>query len=317
MKSISEVFSSPVNTLGEIFYWIIALVFLLCGVKALKDKECKERYFTFAFWAVLAATFAIGPFFPNWVTGVCICVMAVLSGLKKIKVTKSDKPSMEKAAEFAAKYGYKVFIPILILAFGAVIVATATSVGAANAVGIAGVIATVVTLLICKAPAKYVVTDSTRIMDEIGAIGIFPQLLSALGALFTAAGVGDVISGGVAHIIPEGNHFIAVVVLCLAMYVFTVFMGNGFAALSVMLIGIGIPFLIEQGASVEIIGAIGASAAMCGTLCTPMGANFNVMPAALLQMKDCKWGIVKAQFPVAIALLIVHILLIYFLAWRV
>ena len=45
-----------------------------------------------------------------------------------------------------------------------------------------------------------------------------------------------------------------------------------------------------------------------------MGANFNVMPAALLEIDD-KNAIIRHQAPVAIGLLITHILLMYFLAF--
>ena len=74
--------------------------------------------------------------------------------------------------------------------------------------------------------------------------GILPQVLAALGSLFTAAGVGAVIAAGVGAIIPEGNHFIAVAVYCIGMALFTMIMGNGFAAFAVITVGIGYPFSI-------------------------------------------------------------------------
>ena len=48
---------------------------------------------------------------------------------------------------------------------------------------------------------------------------------------------------------------------------------------------------------------------------TPMAANFNIVPAALLELKD-RNGVIKAQVGTAIPLLAVNILLIYFLAFR-
>ena len=47
--------------------------------------------------------------------------------------------------------------------------------------------------------------------------------------------------------------------------------------------GIGYPFLIAQGANPVVVGALGLTAGYCGTLMTPMAANFNIMPAALLE----------------------------------
>ena len=150
-------------------------------------------------------------------------------------------------------------------------------------------------------------------MDNVGVTGILPQLLSALGALFTAAGVGDVIAKGVSAIIPEGSKLIACIVYCVAMALFTIIMGNGFAAFSVITVGIGIPFLIAQGANPVIVGALGLTAGYCGTLCTPMAANFNIMPAALLEVKN-KYAIIKSQVPVALCLLVIHIIIMYFFA---
>ena len=98
------------------------------------------------------------------------------------------------------------------------------------------------------------------------------------------------------------------------MALFTIIMGNGFAAFSVITAGVGVPFLIAQGADPVVVGALGLTAGYCGTLVTPMAANFNIMPAALLEMRS-KYGILRAQAPVAAVLLCVHIALMYFLAF--
>lgn len=97
-------------------------------------------------------------------------------------------------------------------------------------------------------------------MDTVGPVGILPQLLAALGVLFTTASVGDVIAKGVTGIIPDGSRFIAVIIYCLGMALFTIIMGNGFAAFSVITVGIGFPFLImglTRRWSVHCIGAYG------------------------------------------------------------
>ena len=69
-----------------------------------------------------------------------------------------------------------------------------------------------------------------------------------------------------------------------------------------------------NGASPVVVGALGLTAGFCGTLLTPMAANFNIMPAALLETKD-KYVIIKSQAPMAVTMLIIHILLMYFLAF--
>jgi len=59
------------------------------------------------------------------------------------------------------------------------------------------------------------------------------------------------------------------------MVIFTMIMGNAFAAFSVITAGIGIPFIIKNGGNPAVIGALGMTAGYCGTLMTPMAANFN------------------------------------------
>ena len=45
-----------------------------------------------------------------------------------------------------------------------------------------------------------------------------------------------------------------------------------------------------------------------------MAANFNSMPASLLEMKDPN-GVIKQQIPVALVMIVLHIALIYFMAY--
>ena len=50
------------TVVAEIFYCIIGVIFILTGIKALKDSDLKERYFTAFFWFILAFTFIAGPY---------------------------------------------------------------------------------------------------------------------------------------------------------------------------------------------------------------------------------------------------------------
>jgi uncharacterized membrane protein len=112
-------------------------------------------------------------------------------------------------------------------------------------------------------------------------------MLAALGVLFAAAGVGDVIGTLTRSVIPEGSVFLTVLVFGLGMALFTMIMGNAFAAFPVMAAAIGVPLLIQHyHGDPAVIGAIGMLAGFCGTLMTPMAANFNMVPAALLELKD-------------------------------
>jgi len=303
--------------IGELFYSIIGIIFILCGMYALKDKTLKTRNTTALFWFILAFTFIVGPYIPKFITGVCILVIAVLTSMNQVKQPKTDTPTEEFTRKSADKLGYKVFIPAISLALFAVVTAyilVALKLSTNHAIGISAALALILAFVITKAPVKYAPVDGSRLMMNVGPVGILPQLLAALGALFTAAGVGTVIASGVSTVIPDGSRFIGVVAYCLGMALFTIIMGNGFAAFSVITVGIGIPFVIMQGGNPIIVGALGLTAGYCGTLLTPMAANFNIMPAALLEVKD-KYAIIKSQAPMAAAMLVVHIFLMYFLAF--
>lgn len=60
--------------------------------------------------------------------------------------------------------------------------------------------------------------------------------------------------------------------------------------------------------------ALAMTAGFCGTLMTPMAANFNILPAALLETRDQN-AVIKAQTRIALILLLIHIPLMYFLAF--
>jgi uncharacterized membrane protein len=102
----------------------------------------------------------------------------------------------------------------------------------------------------------------------------------------------------------------------LGMVLFTVIMGNAFAAFPVMMAGIGLPLLIiKHGADPAILGAIGMLTGYCGTLLTPMAANFNIVPAVLLELPN-QYAVIRSQLPTALILMVVNIALMAFLIFR-
>ena len=157
-------------------------------------------------------------------------------------------------------------------------------------------------------------------MDSIGWAALLPQMLASLGAVFLASDVGGVVGQLVSQAVPLASPLVAVVVYCLGMALFTVIMGNAFAAFPVMTAAIGLPFVVVQfGGNPAIVCAIGMLAGFCGTLMTPMAANFNVVPANLLELPDrdaALNGVIRAQLPTALILLGINIALMYALAFR-
>ena len=302
------------NTLLEIFYIMIGLYMATTMVFTLKDKNHKTRIGTALFWGIVSAIFIFGKLLPPAVVGTLIIVIAILSALKQINIGTLKQLDTAFAQLKADKLGLKIFIPSLAIAFVAMAIAQFTKLSGTVAIGIAAVVALLLTFAFTKAKPIEYIEDSNRMFQSVGVFAILPQLLASLGALFTAAGVGDVISNIISGVIPDGNRLAGVIAYCVGMALFTAIMGNGFAAFSVITVGIGVPFVFAQGGDPIVCSALALTSGFCGTLLTPMAANFNMLPAVLLEMKD-KNLVIKAQAPFAIALLTIHILLMYFLGF--
>lgn len=302
------------NILLEIFYTLIGLYMASTMIFTLKDKNHETRIGTSLFWGIISAIFIFGKIIPPVIVGCLIVVIAFLSAFKQINIGTLKQLDNTFTQLKAEKLGLKIFVPSLAIAIIAMLIATFTDLSGTVAIGISSTIALLLTFILTKAtPAQYV-EDSNRMFQSVGVFSILPQLLASLGALFTAAGVGDVISGIISGVIPEGNALAGVIAYCVGMALFTAIMGNGFAAFSVITVGIGVPFVFAQGGDPVICSALALTAGFCGTLLTPMAANFNMLPAALLETKD-KNVVIKAQAPFAIALLIIHIVLMYTLGF--
>lgn len=302
------------TTLLEVFYIIIGLFMGITMIFTLKDKNHKTRIGTALFWGILAAVFIFGNYIPSMVVGILVVLIAVLSATKQINIGTLKQLDETFTALKAEKLGLKIFIPSLAIAIIAMLVASFTDFPGTVAIGIAAVCAMIIAFVITKASPKEFLEDSNRMYQSVGSFAILPQLLASLGVLFTAAGVGDKIASIISNVIPAGNAFVGVATYAIGMAIFTMIMGNAFAAFAVITVGIGVPFVFNIGGDPLIIGTLALTAGYCGTLMTPMAANFNMLPAALLEMKD-KNAVIKAQAPVALTLLAVHILLMYILGF--
>ena len=161
--------------------------------------------------------------------------------------------------------------------------------------------------------------EGRRLMDAVGWAGILPQTLAALGAVFALAGLGDQVGALLTTYLPLDLRLVAVIAYCVGMAAFTFVMGNAFAAFPVMTAAVGLPIVILQfGGNPAVVCAIGMLAGFCGTLTTPMAANFNVVPAALLDLPDRDKpfnGVIRAQLPTAGMILLANIGLMYVLAF--
>ena len=302
------------NILLEIFYTLIGLYMASTMIFTLKDKNHKTRIGTALFWGIVSVIFIFGNFIPPVVVGCLVVIIGCLSAFKQINMGTLKQLDSTFTQLKAESLGLKIFIPSLAIALIAMLVATFTQISGTVAIGISSTIALILTFILTKATPAQFAEDSNRMFQSVGVFSILPQLLASLGALFTAAGVGDVISSMISGVIPQGSPLAGVIAYCVGMALFTAIMGNGFAAFSVITVGVGIPFVFAQGGDPIICSALALTAGFCGTLLTPMAANFNMLPAALLETKD-KNSVIKVQAPFAIILLIIHIILMYTLGF--
>lgn len=302
------------SILLEVFYMMLGLYMAITMIFTLKDKNHKTRIGTAAFWGILAVVFMVGKFIPSTIVGILVVIIAILSATKQINIGTLKQLDETFSNLKAEKLGLKIFIPSLAIALIAMLISSFTDFPGTVAIGISSVITIALTFIITKAKPIEFLEDSNRMFQSMGSFTILPQLLGSLGVLFTVAGVGDKISSIISGVIPSGNILVGVIAYCVGMALFTMIMGNAFAAFSVITVGVGVPFVFAQGGDPIVCSTLALTAGYCGTLLTPMAANFNVLPAALLELKNNN-AVIKAQAPVALILLIAHIFLMYTLGF--
>lgn len=322
--------------IDEFIYILCGLISILTAFRGLKNKE--GRMGTFLFWFLVGIMFAFGGFLVKYmpeqggiIVGAMLVICGVLTLTKQVKIGEFTPPTNEERRANADKIGWKIFIPALIMAVLAFAMSQFKELGivvgvndkgkniifgfsTAQVLGFSAVIAFVIALLIAKPKLEEMKEDTSRLLMQVGASSLLPQLLGALGIVFTAAGVGNLIGEFAGGIVGGGGRVAGVVAYCLGMVIFTMIMGNAFAAFTVITIGVGIPFVIAQGGNPAVVGALGMTCGYCGTLLTPMAANFNIVPGAILETKD-KYTIIKTQAPIAFSMILIHIVLMLTLAF--
>ena len=295
------------DKLLEILYILIGLVACYTGIKNLLDKENSKRYGTAIFWCTLGILFVIGKWIPPLWTGILMIIMVLPPIFKQVGKGKVDVPGHEEMETNYRRIGMKIFIPALCIGVFALLFALFTKISSLVGIGVGVLVAIMVLMLYSRNNKPQVfLNDSRRMLDIVGPLSMLPILLASLGAIFTAAGVGEVISGLVSNVIPTGNVTIGIIVYAIGMALFTMIMGNAFAAITVMTVGIGAPFVLSLGADPVLIGSLALTCGYCGTLCTPMAANFNIVPVAILEIKD-KNLVIKKQVLIAVIMLVIQI----------
>lgn len=313
-------------------HWLYALagaMFAAFALLSLFDPTNRKRLGNATFWGLMALSLLGGDAIGDLGNGLLVLGLAGLAGFGFIG--RSDPPTTSETEReaWSDRLGNRLFLPALIIPATALIgtlIYNYTPIGGFGWIedkretyvllGI-GVLLAIATLYVwLRPPAIAPLQEGRRLIDAIGWAAVLPQMLAALGVLFAAAGIGTIIGDMTQAVIPRGSIFLTVLVFAVGMATFTMIMGNAFAAFPVMAAAIGVPLLIQgYGGNPAVVGAVGMLAGFCGTLMTPMAANFNIVPAALLDLKD-QYGVIRAQISTALPLLAANILIIYLAAFR-
>ena len=312
----------------EHVYWLTGVMMLGVAIVNYRDRSNPRRLNNSAFWGIYSVTFLVGSYLPDLANGFLVIAMVLVAsirGLGQGKARAADASSRDGATRF----GNKLFIPALavpiVTVAGTFIFKRAIFNGSplvdpkqitVISLAIATVIALAIGMAMLRPPLLAPIREARRLLDAVGWAAVLPQMLAALGALFALAGVGNVVSQLAQRWIPLNTPFVVVLTYALGMALFTMVMGNAFAAFPVMTAGIGLPLIVQRfGGDPAVMAAIGMLSGFCGTLMTPMAANFNVVPTALLELPD-ENAVIKVQIPTALLLLAANILLMNFLVFR-
>lgn len=310
----------------DVFYYLLGAMLSIIAVMALRDRHNPRRYSSALFWALYAALYLAGEQLPPVAAGLLMVAMALIAGFGGVALGRYGERTAAERSDSARRLGHKLLIPALLIPITTVIGSTVFKDAQWNglflldpknitlvSLGCGSLFAVATACWLTRATPVQAMRESRRLVDHLGWAIVLPHMLAVLGLLFTDAGMGKAVAHVVTSYINMDLRLVAVAVYCLGMALFTIIMGNGFAAFPVMAGGVGIPVLIGvYHANPAVMAAIGMFSAYCGTLMTPMAANFNIVPAALLELPD-KNAVVKIQIPTALPLLLVNIALLYFL----
>jgi len=307
----------------EWVYMLAGAAFAAFALLGLVDRSNPRRLRNALFWGLMATSMWAGDLLGDFGNGLLVLALVAIGGIGLGRGTRGEVAPVLRA-ERAAMHGNRLFLIALIIPATALIgtflfkeLPALIDVKQATLISLAlGVLLALATgLALLRAPPSLPLQQGRRLMDHVGWAAILPQMLASLGAVFAIAGMGEAVGTIIRLGIPEGSLIGAVIAFGLGMALFTIVMGNAFAAFPVMFAAVGMPLLITgYHGNPAIVSAIGMLAGFCGTLMTPMAANFNLVPAALLELKD-DYGVIRRQIGTALPLLAVNILFIYWFAF--
>jgi uncharacterized membrane protein len=308
-------------TLGAV-YVLAGLIFAAVAVLSAGDRTNPKRIRNAAFWGLLALSFLFGDRLGDFGNGLLVLALVGVGGIWGLGVGSPKTTTPEERQRSSTTRGNALFLPALIIPAialaGSFLLKPYAQPGQATLVSLALgiVVALAIAMLWLRPPPSASLQEARRLFDSVGWATVLPQMLAALGAIFATSGVGDAVGRLMTATIPLDSRLGAVAAYTIGMALFTMVMGNAFAAFPVMTAAIGLPLIVHKfGGDPAVMGAIGMLSGFCGTLLTPMAANFNIVPAALLELRD-RNAVIKVQAPTALWLLAANTVLMYVLVFR-
>jgi uncharacterized membrane protein len=322
----------------EHVYWIVAFLLAAAGVVNLRHRRWAQA----TFWLLLTPTFAFGDSIlalaqqgdrgPEQAVGAGVIALALLAafGLRRRNGEENESTAESSRRQASSEQlGHRLFVPALlipVITAGLVLSAKYLVIdgfsllpkdqATLGALAVACAIALAAAMRVTRAGPVTAIVEHRRLLDTIGWAAVLPMLLAALGGVFEATGVGAAVAHVVDALIPTDSRFACLVAYAVGMALFTAIMGNAFAAFPVLTGGIALPLLVgRHGADAAALCSLGMLAGYCGTLLTPMAANFNLVPVALMELRDSN-AVIRMQLPTALALFAVNFILMYVLVFR-
>ena len=311
-------------------FFVLAGAFLVAlAVRIARDPAHPRRWGAALFWLLLGVSVAGGPHLPAEAVGYAVLALTVLAATGRVAApdfaARPEAELLARAAELRSRLLRPILLVPAVAVTGGFLLAriplgdrplAAPGQASQVALGVGALLALGWAFRTTRERPVAAVDEGGRLLQLVGWTLVLPQMLAVLGGVFARAGVGEEVARVVAAVLPVQHPLVAVVAYCAGMTLFTAMMGNAFAAFPVITLGIGLPFVVRaHGGDPAILGALGMLSGYCGTLLTPMAANFNLVPVRLLELRD-DYAVIRAQVPFAAALWIFNLVLMALTVYR-
>ena len=225
----------------ECFFIGIGLFVAAVAGRIALHPEHPRRWGSATFWLLLAGAIGAGKILPHELVGWMLLTMGALVAAKQVEAPHFPVGGAGREIR-ATQLGNRLLGPILLVPVTAI--AGSFVVGSQVALGLGCLAGLAAALGVTKDTPVATVTEGGRLLELLGWALILPQALAGLGGIFAQAGVGEEVAKIVAASLPVQLPLVAVVAYCAGMALFTILMGNAFAAFPIMTLGIGLPFIV-------------------------------------------------------------------------